>query len=141
MSELEEKLIGQMRYLKLPVADREVRFHPTRRWKFDLCYPEKMIAIEVEGGTYTGGRHTRPIGFENDCRKYSEAALLGWKVIRVTRGMIDSWEALDLVARALGVTCPSIPSGLQVGTLRSGKAGSLGSKKQTPLRSRAPRTK
>ena len=46
-----------------------------------------MLAVEYEGGTWAGGRHTRAIGYANDCEKYNEAALLGWSVFRYSKGM------------------------------------------------------
>ena len=66
----------------------EVRFHPTRRWRFDFAHEATLVAIEVEGGTWVGGRHTRPAGFHKDCEKYNAANLLGWTVFRLTPQMI-----------------------------------------------------
>ena len=66
----------------------EVRFHPTRRWRFDFAHEATLVAIEVEGGTWVGGRHTRPAGFHKNCEKYNAANLLGWTVFRLTPQMI-----------------------------------------------------
>lgn len=63
--------------------EEEFRFHPTRKWRFDFAYPEQKIAVEVEGGTWVGGRHIHPVGFEKDCEKYNAATAMGWKVFRV----------------------------------------------------------
>ena len=93
-SDLELEFLAQVRLAGLPEPEREYRFHPTRRWKFDFCWPSKMVAVELEGGTWTGGRHTRPVGFEQDCEKYNEAAIMGWKVLRFTVNMVRSGEAL-----------------------------------------------
>ena len=70
---------------------REFKFHPTRRWRFDFAIMAKqgLIAVEVEGGVWTGGRHVNPIGFTKDCEKYNEATMLGWKVIRLVPSMIN----------------------------------------------------
>jgi hypothetical protein len=61
-----------------------------RRWRFDIAWPDQKIALEVEGGAYTQGRHTRGKGFEEDCRKYNAAALDGWLVFRMTPGMLEA---------------------------------------------------
>src|SRR5688572_23096660 len=82
-------------------AMREVRFHPTRRWRFDIAWPEKKVAVEVDGGSWIGGRHTTGSGFEKDCEKLSEAAALGWRVLRVTPRQIESGQALGWLERAL----------------------------------------
>ena len=45
---------------------KEYKFHPVRKWRFDYAIPEHKIALEVEGGVWTGGRHTSPKGFLGD---------------------------------------------------------------------------
>jgi very-short-patch-repair endonuclease len=62
----------------------EYRFHPTRRWRFDIAVPELKIAVEIEGGTWIQGRHTRGKGYQEDMEKYNQAQLLGWRVFRYT---------------------------------------------------------
>ena len=84
----------------LPDPVREFRFAPPRRWRFDYAFPTQRIALEVEGATWTGGRHTRGQGYENDCVKYSTAAIMGWKVIRATTGMVKDGRALSLLIQA-----------------------------------------
>jgi len=55
-----------------------------RRWKFDFANIEHKIAIEIEGGAYSGGRHTRGTGFIKDMEKYNRATVLGWRLLRYT---------------------------------------------------------
>ena len=100
-SELEEMLLLDMKRLKLPIPEREWRFHPTRRWRLDFCWPGDRVACEVEGATWANGRHNRGAGFEADCVKYAEAAIMGYRVIRVTKDMIEDGRAVDLIERAL----------------------------------------
>lgn len=70
--------------LKLNNIDyvREHKFHPIRKWRFDFAIPQYLIAIECEGGVWSGGRHTRGLGYSKDCEKYNNATLLGWRVLR-----------------------------------------------------------
>ena len=70
----------------------EYKFHPTRRWRFDFYLPDFLTAIEIEGGIYTQGRHTRPQGYTNDCEKYNAAQLLGFKVLRYPSSYIISQQ-------------------------------------------------
>lgn len=85
-----------------PVPEIEYRFHPLRRWRFDFAWPELKMALETEGGVWSGGRHTRGKGFIDDCEKYNTAAVMGWLVLRVTSahlkdGSLEDWllEAWD----------------------------------------------
>jgi hypothetical protein len=106
MSDLADALAAQIRLAGLPEPVREHRFHPTRRWRFDICFPEHMVAVECEGGTYIAGRHSRGRGYENDCLKYNQATLLGWQVFRVTSEMVRDGRALSLVEVALTKVVP-----------------------------------
>ena len=63
---------------------KEYRFHPTRRWRFDFCLPDKRIGIEYEGLNSEKSGHTTLEGYTKDTEKYNEAQALGWKVIRFT---------------------------------------------------------
>ena len=89
----------------LPEWKPEYRFYPGRQWRFDFAFTADRVAVEIEGGTWTGGRHTRGSGFKSDCEKYNQAALLGWRVLRFTSSMITSGEAINTIKAAL---CASI---------------------------------
>lgn len=80
-----------------PVA--EFRFHPKRWWRFDLAWPMHKVALEIEGGAFVQGRHTRGAGYEKDCEKYSEAAVLGWRILRVLPDAVPTGKALALIRR------------------------------------------
>jgi hypothetical protein len=80
----------------------EHRFHPVRKWRFDLSWPALKVAFEREGGTWQGGRHVSGAGFRNDCEKYNAAQILGWIVVRGTVDMIQNGKAVaDLMAALL----------------------------------------
>lgn len=59
-----------------------------------------MLAVEVEGGVYSGGRHTRGAGFTKDCEKYNEAILFGWRVLRFTGEQVNDGTAIRMIQRA-----------------------------------------
>ena len=82
-----------------PVA--EYRFHDSRKLRFDFAWPEHRVALEIEGGVWTGGRHTRGSGFVGDLEKYSEAAALGWRIIRVQPSELLTNKTTDIIRRAI----------------------------------------
>lgn len=92
-----------------PVTEYEFATSIGRRWRFDFAFPDRLVAVEVEGGIWArdadgrpGGRHNRAAGFEEDCRKYNAAAVLGWTVLRFTDGMLTSGEARETLQSILG---------------------------------------
>lgn len=100
-SELEATLYQQMRIAAVPLPEKQVRFHPTRQWRADFCWRELRVIVEVQGGTWTNGAHTRGGGYENDCEKMAEAQLLGYRVLYVTGDMVKDGRALRLIERML----------------------------------------
>jgi hypothetical protein len=106
MSAAEETFAFQLRAVGIPF-EREVRFAAGRRWRADFVINDLRhlgsgrLLVEVDGGTWINGRHTRGDGFQFDCIKLNEATLLGYHVLRVTPAMVDDGSALALIERAL----------------------------------------
>jgi len=99
-SALEETLALQLRAAGLTRGMvREFQFHDVRRWRFDFAWPDNdpLVAVEVEGGIWTSGRHNRPTGMLQDMEKYAEAATRAWYVIRVSGEHIKSGRALEWI--------------------------------------------
>lgn len=98
-----ELLITQLKREGVPVGVLEFQFHPTRKWRFDLAYPNVLVAFEYEGGIFTGGAHVRGKHFKSDVEKYNTAALMGWRVFRLHCDMIyrgqrqldDGWQLIN----------------------------------------------
>ena len=88
----------------LPKPVTELEFHPKREWRFDFAWPKYKLALEVEGGIHSGGRHTQPAGFLGDMEKYNSAAVLGWRVLRFTPRGSCSLTAAQMVREAMGVS-------------------------------------
>lgn len=65
-----------------PDAVSEFKFHPDRRWRADFAIPSAKLLVEVDGGIWSGGRHTRGGGFIGDMEKLNAAACLGYRVLR-----------------------------------------------------------
>lgn len=80
---------------------KEYKFHPVRKWRFDYAIPSALVALEVEGGVWTGGRHINPKGFLNDMEKYNTATLMGWAVYRTTPDDLYTGKTLKLLKTAI----------------------------------------
>lgn len=102
VSEPEEQLAWQLRAEGL-TFDREYRFHESRLWRLDFWFGDAKLAVEVQGGGFVQGRHSRGQGVENDCEKFSHIAMAGARLIPVTPGQIKRGEALKWILVALGL--------------------------------------
>ena len=88
--------------MALPVQpEREYRFDAKRRWRFDFAWPAQKVAVEVDGGTWTGGRHTSGAGFAADIEKLNAATTQGWRVLRYTTTMIREGNVLADIEQML----------------------------------------
>lgn len=90
--------------LPAPVAEHE--FYPGRKWRMDFAWPAEQVALEVEGGVWTGGRHTRGAGFLRDMEKYNAAAAIGWRVLRTTPDKLETDATIRLVQFAMQRMAP-----------------------------------
>lgn len=102
-SEAEETLAFQMKAADIPF-EREVRFAPPRKWRFDFVVrntPTFLFAVEVDGGAWSGG-HRRGNKADKECEKLNEAALGRWTVLHFTPAMVEDGRALATIEKALG---------------------------------------
>lgn len=74
----------------LPEPIPEYRFEPNRRWRLDYAFPLHKLAVEIEGGIWTQGRHTRGPGALADMEKYNALTLAGWRLLRYTPAQLSS---------------------------------------------------
>lgn len=89
-TDLTRKFDTLWRQIGGPELEREVRFHPRRRFKFDRASRVARVAVELDGGTWVGGRHVSGVGFARDCEKLNLAILAGYVVFRFTTDMLDT---------------------------------------------------
>lgn len=91
--------IGLWKMLGGPALATEVRFHSGRRWRFDFAHQASMVAVEINGGVWSGGRHVRGVGYLRDREKINMATELGWRVFELGTGQVT----VDNVQRIIEV--------------------------------------
>ena len=97
-SNLESLLAFQMKAEGLPEFEREYKFHPDRKWRFDF-YREGW-GIEINGGGWNQGGHNRnPIVMGRDYEKYNAAQEMGIRVLLYTGEQIKDLTALTQLER------------------------------------------
>lgn len=67
-----------------PELIKEFKFCEERNWRAD--YKTGQCLIELDGGVYSNGRHTRGSGYIEDCIKLNTATMLGYRVLRIPTG-------------------------------------------------------
>lgn len=85
----------------VPAPVPEYRFHPTRRWRWDFAWPDQKLALEVDGGIWTRGKHGRGSGIVKDHEKRNAGAVLGWRLLVVQPRQLTSLSTLTLIREAL----------------------------------------
>lgn len=84
---------------------KQLQFSPPRRWKFDFAWPVQLIAIEIQGGTWSPKKmgHSSGSGIQADMEKHNAAALQGWLLLCYSDHGIGDGSMVDDVRRALEI--------------------------------------
>ena len=101
MSKLEDTLAFHVRAAGLPVPEREYPAIPGRRFRWDFAWPTFRLLLEVQGGTWVNGGHSRGAGVARDCEKHNLATLHGWRTLNVTTDQFRQGKALEWIKLAL----------------------------------------
>lgn len=100
-NEFEAKLARELKTLKINF-EQEFYFHPERKWRADFHLIDKKILVEIEGGIWSGGRHTRGKGYLGDMEKYNAATMMGFQVIRFSTDQVKSGHAIQQIEMMVG---------------------------------------
>ena len=76
-------------------------FYPGRKWRIDFAIVKLKIGIEIEGGVWSNGAHTRGKGFIEDMEKYNAAATLGWVILRFTPQDLNKITTFETVKKVV----------------------------------------
>lgn len=95
-SAIEALLAFQIRALKLPAPERQFKFMTGRKYTFDFCWPDRMLAVECQGMV-----HRIKDKWQRDLFKRAYALLDGWKVLEVGGDQVRSGVAIQWIERLL----------------------------------------
>ncbi|MDC4653046.1 endonuclease domain-containing protein [Acinetobacter baumannii] len=101
VSEGEAMLVQHLKSHKIGF-EQEYKFHPKRKWRADFLITGTKILVEVEGGIWSGGRHTRGKGYIGDMEKYNSAAMMGFTVLRFSTEQVKSGLAVQQIEKMVG---------------------------------------
>jgi hypothetical protein len=103
-SYLEKIALAMIEEAGLPMPEREVKFCEHRKFRFDFCWPDIKLALEVDGGVFMKvSGHTSGVGVTANIEKMNEATLAGYQVIRATKAHMISGQMIEWLKRAMGV--------------------------------------
>lgn len=85
----------------LPLPIPEYRFDASRRWRIDLCWVSHRVGLEIDGGVWTRGRHTRGSGWLKDTEKLNRCAAMGYRMLRCTPGQLHDLQLIAAIRAAL----------------------------------------
>lgn len=86
---------------RIPSPQQEFKFMHNRKFRFDFAWTDEKLAVEIEGGVWIQGRHTRGSGYVKDMEKYNLAAEAGWRVLRFTPQQIKKGETYKIIQNCL----------------------------------------
>ncbi|WP_434728258.1 DUF559 domain-containing protein [Acinetobacter sp. PVC-6A] len=101
VSEGEATLVQHLKTHKISF-EQEYKFHPERKWRADFLITGTKILIEVEGGIWSGGRHTRGRGYIGDMEKYNSAAMMGFTVLQFSTEQVKAGVAIKQIEQLVG---------------------------------------
>lgn len=90
----------------LPPYQTEYEFHPSRKWRWDICWPTEKVAVEMDGGIFTKqASHSSISGILRDMEKHNAATILGWRTLRYSTKDLEErpLQVMDEVKAALGL--------------------------------------
>lgn len=118
MSDLEDAFIAAWRIAGSGPLITEYQFDENRKFRFDFAHVESKVGVELEGGIFgrrggkvcsacghrPTGRHSRGMGFHEDCNKYNLAALNGWVIARFTAKHLKEspMQCVETVCKLIG---------------------------------------
>ena len=97
-STLELQFWAQVDTAGLPAANEE---YPVCGHKADFAWPTYKVLAELQGATWSRGRHTRGRGYAEDRMLSNWRQLDGWIALEFTSDHLNDDHAIPIVSAAL----------------------------------------
>ena len=98
----EEKIVlSFFRGSGVPMPKPEHRFHHERKWRFDFAWLDQKLALEVQGGIWSYGRHTRGAALLKEWEKLNTAASMGWRIMYVQPRDLCTQQTINMLKEGL----------------------------------------
>lgn len=81
--------------------EQQVKAVPGRQFKFDFACPSRRFLVELQGGNYQRGAHSRPLGLKRDYEKCNLAQRHGWRIFQFDGDAVRDGDALEWVVEEL----------------------------------------
>lgn len=102
MTPLQDSIfLAALKQAGIPAPVAEHRFHPVRKWRFDFAWPEQKLALEIQGGLFVKGRHSRGASMLKDYEKFNAAAAMGWRLIYCQPTDSTKPETINTIRQAM----------------------------------------
>ena len=85
----------------IPEPTPEFRFHPVRKWRFDYWWDAEKLALEVQGGLFVNGRHSRGAALLKEHEKLNAAAVMGIRLLYCTPSSLCNLATIRTIQSAL----------------------------------------
>jgi very-short-patch-repair endonuclease len=79
-----EEAFAQYLIFKNITFKRQFTPIPNRKFRCDFYIQKYNLVIEIQGGIFSGGRHTRGMGYSDDCKRENILTLAGYRILKLT---------------------------------------------------------
>lgn len=99
-SDANDAMAGWLDTFGAPAYAREFMFaKPKRKWRADFAWPELRLIVEIDGGLFCNGAHSRAAGRMRDMERDNWCVMHGWRVLRYSAAQARDGTAADEVVR------------------------------------------
>jgi hypothetical protein len=86
---------------KLPAPVAEYQFAKPRKWRADFCWIDQKVILEVNGGIFSQGRHTRGAALLKEWDKINTGAGIGYRFIFCQPSQLATRRTIDYIENAI----------------------------------------